>query len=135
MGSPYQDNMGVSLNISLLLSLGLLSLTGAASLQEENSQGEGRFLFSNYTSGLLALMSVNSSTYSLATLVLGGGALALAILYLWMVAPAELANTEYSQYYRADNTGFPKLSGDIDLLSLVSGAIKIYSKLNEDEED
>merc|ERR1711913_243123 len=62
MGSPYQDNMGVSLNISLLLSLGLLSLTGAASLQEENSQGEGRFLFANYTSGLLALMSVNSST-------------------------------------------------------------------------
>ena len=49
--SPYQDNMGVSLNISLLLSLGLLSLTGAASLQEENSQGEGRFLFANYTSG------------------------------------------------------------------------------------
>ena len=50
-------------------------------------------------------MSVNSSTYSLATLVLGGGALLLAIVYLWTVAPAELANTEYSQYYRADNTG------------------------------
>merc|ERR1711953_682078 len=121
--SPYQDNMRVSLNISLLLSLGLLSLTGAASLQEENSQGEGRFLFANYTSGLLALMSVNSSTYSLAT------------VYLWSVAPAELANTEYSQYYRADRTGFSPLSGDIDLLSLVSSAIKIYSKLNDEDED
>merc|ERR1712038_761268 len=128
MGSPYQDNMGVSLNISLLLSLGLLSLTGAASLQEENSEGDARFLFANYTSGLLALMSVNSSTYSLATLVLG-------IVYLWQVAPAELANTEYSQYYRADNAGFPSLSGDIDLLSLVSSAIKIYSKLNDEDED
>ena len=50
-------------------------------------------------------MSVNSSTYSLATLVVGGGALLLAILYLWSVAPAELANTEYSQYYRAGRTG------------------------------
>merc|ERR1711953_17852 len=133
MGSPYQDNMGVSLNISLLLSLSLISVTAAASLQEDNSEGEARFLFANYTSGLLALMSVNSSTYSLATLVLGGGALLLAIVYLWQVAPAELANTEYSQYYRADNTGFPSLSGDIDLLSLVSSAIKIYSKLNDED--
>merc|ERR1711874_680928 len=127
------DKMGVKLNISLLLSL--VPLMAAASLQEDNSQGEGRFLFANYTSGLLALMSVNSSTYSLATLVLGGGALFLAIVYLWSVAPAELANTEYSQYYRADRTGFSPLSGDIDLLSLVSSAIKIYSKLNDEDED
>merc|ERR1719510_1375098 len=123
--------MGVKLNISLLLSL--VTLTTASSL--DNSEGEGRFLFANYTSGLLALMSVNSSTYSLATLVLGGGALLLAIVYLWQVAPAQLANTEYSQYYRAGRTGFPSLSGDIDLLSLVSSAIKIYSKLNDEEED
>ena len=95
--------MGVKLNISLLLTI--LSVTAAASLQEDNAEGDARLLFSNYTSGLLALMSVNSSTYSLATLVLGGGALLLAIVYLWTVAPAELANTEYSQYYRADNTG------------------------------
>ena len=101
-------------------------------------------------------MSVNSSTYSLATLVLGGGALLLAIVYLYLQAPAELANTEYSQYYRAGRTGraapvvlrqyssgsspgnisgFSPLSGDIDLLSLVSSAIKIYSKLNEEDED
>ena len=60
-------------------------------------------------------MSVNSSTYSLATRVLGGGALLLAIVYLWTVAPAELANTEYSQYYRADNTG-----NNTTLLSILS---------------
>ena len=41
--------MGLKLNISLLLSL--VSLTAAASLQEDNSEGEGRFLFANYTSG------------------------------------------------------------------------------------
>ena len=41
--------MGVKLNISLLLSL--VSLTAAASLQEDNSEGEARFLFANYTSG------------------------------------------------------------------------------------
>merc|ERR1719330_2014272 len=107
--------MGVKLNISLLLSL--VSVTAAASLQEDNSEGEARFLFANYTSGLLALMSVNSSTYSLATLVLGGGALLLAIVYLWTVAPAELANTEYSQYYRADNTGRPDLAPGLSVLS------------------
>ena len=45
-----QDNMGVKLNISLLLSL--VSVTAAASsLQEDNSEGEARFLFANYTSG------------------------------------------------------------------------------------
>merc|ERR1712088_1197438 len=58
--SQCQDNMGVKLNISLLLSL--VSVTAAASLQEDNSEGEARFLFANCTSGLLALMSVNSST-------------------------------------------------------------------------
>ena len=47
--SQCQDNMGVKLNISLLLSL--VSVTAAASLQEDNSEGEARFLFANYTSG------------------------------------------------------------------------------------
>merc|ERR1719510_626391 len=122
--------MGVKLNISLLLSL--VTLTTASSLEDEESQG--RFLFANYTSGLLALMAVNSSTYSLATLVLGGGALLLAIVYLWSVSPADL-NTEYGQYYRAFKRDFTSRSGDIDLMSLVSSAIKIYSKLNEEDED
>merc|ERR1712079_839314 len=56
--SPTED-MGVKLNISLLLSLA--SLAAATSPQEDMS--EGRLLFSNYTSGLLALMPVNSTTY------------------------------------------------------------------------
>ena len=51
--------MGVKLNISLLLSL--VSLTAAASLQEDNSEGEARFLFANYTSGEAALLALSLS--------------------------------------------------------------------------
>ena len=51
--------MGVKLNISLLLTI--LSLTAAASLQEDNSEGEARFLFANYTSGEAALLALSLS--------------------------------------------------------------------------
>ena len=44
---------------SLLLSL--LSVTAAASLQEDNSEGEGRFLFANYTSGEAPSLAVRFS--------------------------------------------------------------------------
>merc|ERR1712018_118645 len=138
MGSQSQQvNMGVKLYTSCLL-LSLLScLTAATTLQDDVS--EGRVLFSNYTSGLLALIPVNSTTYSLASLVIGGGFLLIATIYLLSSSGAlgdlgldNLAASQYNQY-RAFNTEFPKKMSGMDLVSLVSSAIQIYSRLNKED--
>merc|ERR1712168_1473373 len=135
MGVSHQpDKMGVKINIVLMLSLA--SLAAATSPKEDNSEAGG--LFSNYTSGLLALMPINSTTYNLATLVIAGGALALVIAYLYLGGDVGSFSTENSQYYnqyRAFNTEFKKMTEGVDLMSLVSSAVEIYSKLNENDDE
>ena len=65
------------------------------------------------TSGLLALMPVNSTTYNLVSLLIGGGALVVALLYL-LSTSEELSglglgnigsSSQYYSQYRAFNTG------------------------------
>ena len=95
--------------ILLALCLGL-----AAAIQEEG-EGDARLLFSNYTSGitifyytmkysilrilllswvgLLKLTTVNSTTYNLISLIVGGSALAVVFVYLLTASP-----TFQSQY-------------------------------------
>merc|ERR1712168_75994 len=138
MGVSHQpDKMGVKINIVLMLSLA--SLAAATSPKEDNS--EARVLFSNYTSGLLALMPINSTTYDLATLVIAGGALLLVAGYL-LTSSGDLGlgnlsteNSHYYNQYRAFNTEFKKMTEGVDLMSLVSSAVEIYSKLNENDDE
>merc|ERR1711976_863875 len=77
----------------------LVSYAAAASSSKE----EGRAIFSNYTSGLLALTTVNSTTSSLISLILGGAALAIAIGYLYSTSPAfqDTLQGQFQSHYRS----------------------------------
>lgn len=100
------------------------------SLAEET--GDARIFFSNYTSGLLA---VNSTllAYAGIALIVGSAAL-LALYYLANVSQTSGYGSGY-QYYR----GFREDSGSgttgSSILTLLSVASDIYSKLNYDDVD
>merc|ERR1712025_954660 len=108
---------------------------GLAAAQED--AGEARLLFSNYTSGLLKLTTVNSTTYGLISLIVGGAALAIAFGYLLTVSPS--LESQFQSQYRSFNdepsTNLRSLVGDLDLLGLVTKAIKVYEAINDDEEE
>merc|ERR1712170_135433 len=110
----------------------LVSYAAASSSKEE-----GRALFSNYTSGLLKLTTVNSTTYSLISLIVGGAALAIAFGYLITASPT--FQSQFRSHYRSFNdepsTNLRSLLGDLDILGLVTKAIKVYEAINEEEEE
>ena len=56
-----------------------------------------------HVSGLLKLTTVNSTTYGLISLIVGGAALAIAFGYLLTVAPA--AESQFQSQYRAFTEG------------------------------
>merc|ERR1712113_855244 len=123
---------------TILLSACLLGLAAAASSSGEQEQSQGRAIFSNYTSGLLKLTTVNSTTYGLISLIVGGAALAIAFGYLITVSPT--FQSQFQSHYRSFNdepsTNLRTLlGGDLDILGLVTKGIKVYKAINEDEED
>ena len=101
---------------------------GLAAAQQED--GDARLLFSNYTSGnlnkykkilfkseiknsnnklkgLLKLTTVNSTTYGLISLIVGGAALAIAFGYLITVSPT--FQSQFQSHYRSFNDGESKI--------------------------
>merc|ERR1711893_123240 len=133
MGSQSQtvSTMTTLKNLLLLITLCL----GLAAAQQED--GEARLLFSNYTSGLLKLTTVNSTTYGLISLIVGGAALAIAFGYLITASPT--FQSQFRSHYRSFNdepsTNLRSLLGDLDILGLVTKAIKVYEAINEEEEE
>merc|ERR1719486_1689266 len=111
-------------------SLILLALClGLAAATQEEGEGDARLLFSNYTSGLLKLTTVNSTTYGLISLIVGGAALAIAFGYLITVSPT--FQSQFQSHYRSFNdepsTNLRSLlGGDLDILGLVTKGIKVY---------
>ena len=89
------------------------------------------------------------------SLIVGGAALAIAFGYLITVSPT--FQTQFQSHYRSFNDGESKLIiilnkyeifdilepssnlrsflGDLDLLGLVTKAIKVYEAINEEEEE
>ena len=55
--------------------------------------------------GLLALTTVNSTTYSLISLVVGGAALLIAIGYLITLNPQSYGYSQYQSQYRSFSEG------------------------------
>merc|ERR1712045_289757 len=113
-------------------SLILITLCLAAATQEEG-EGDARLLFSNYTSGLLKLTTVNSTTYNLISLIVGGSALAVVFVYLLTASPT--FQSQYRSFSDEPSTNMKSLLGDLDLLGLVTKAIKVYETINEEEEE
>merc|ERR1719429_1066204 len=106
--------MGATSQIILLLSACLLGLATASTGDQDQSQG--RAIFSNYTSGLLKLTTVNSTTYGLISLIVGGAALAIAFGYLLTVSPS--LESQFQSQYRAftEDPTIRRQFGDLDLL-------------------
>jgi len=101
------------------------------SLFEE--QGDARLFFANYTSSLL---TVNSTILAVAGLVIFGGlALILALYYLANVSQSSSGYGSGYQYYsrgfRSDEAG----TTGSTILTLLSVASDIYSKMNYDDID
>merc|ERR1719471_1265795 len=120
----------------------VLSLVCLAACQDVSSEeASARAIFSNYTSGLLALTTVNSTTYSLFSLIVGGAALAIAIGYLYSTSPAfqDTLQGQFQSHYRSfqedPSSTLRKFSEMDGLVGLVAKAFSIYSKLNEDDEE
>ena len=100
-------------------------------------------------SGLISLFPVNSTTYSTVSLIVAGAAVALAVAYLLTTSPASFQTQSQSQFrgFKGKVTQtFEDLSKpkwvlglaqgmDLDLLGLVSTAMKVYSALNEEDEE
>merc|ERR1739838_1034369 len=132
MGSQSQT---VAIMTALKNSLILITLCLAAAQEDA---GEARLLFSNYTSGLLKLTTVNSTTYGLVSLIVGGAALAIAFGYLITVSPT--FQSQFQSQYRSFNdepsTNLRSLlGGDLNLLGLVTKAIKVYKAINDEDEE
>merc|ERR1711913_236146 len=111
----------------------LVVLTQAQKMEHRSADSEdaARLLFTNYTSGLVSLFPVNSTTYSTISLIVAGVAVALAVVYLMTTSPASFQS---QSQFRGFSRGIAQ-SMDLDILGLVSSALKVYSALNEDDEE
>merc|ERR1712036_81969 len=109
----------------------VLASTRALEMEHRSAELEdaARLLFTNYTSGLVSLFPVNSTTYSTISLIVAGVAVALAVVYLMTTAPASFQSQSQSQF-----RGITQ-NMDLDILGLVSTALKVYSALNEEDEE
>ena len=122
--NTHSQSQTVAIMTALKNSLILITLClGLAAAHED--AGEARLLFSNYTSGisntilwktlkkvnsktlkiqgLLKLTTVNSTTYGLISLIVGGAALAIAFGYLITVSPT--FQSQFQSQYRSFNDG------------------------------
>merc|ERR1712083_80059 len=110
----------------------LLAVSQAQKMEHRSAESEdaARLLFTNYTSGLVSLFPVNSTTYSTISLIVAGVAVALAVVYLMTTSPASFQSQSQFRGFR----GIAQ-SMDLDILGLVSSALKVYSALNEDDEE
>ena len=100
-------------------------------------------------SGLISLFPVNSTTYSTVSLIVAGAAVALAVAYLLTTSPASFQTQSQSQFrgfkgkvtQTCEDLSKPKWvlglaqGMDLTLLGLVSTAMKVYSALNEEDEE
>jgi len=103
------------------------------SLMEE--AGDARLIFANFTSSLLVVNSTLLAIAGLAALV--GGAILLALYYLANVSQSssgygyQYSNYQYYRGFRSENGG----TTGSKILTLLSVASDIYSKMNYDDVD
>merc|ERR1712215_68127 len=119
--------------VCALLCVVVLTTVQAQKAEHRSDDEESaRILFSNYTSGLISLFPVNSTTYSTVSLIIAGTAVALVVAYLLSTSPASFQSQSQSQF-----RGFKGINGgmEFDLLGLVSTAMKVYSALNEEDDE
>jgi len=103
------------------------------SLMEE--PGEARLIFANFTSSLLVVNSTLLAYAGIAAIV--GGGILLALYYLANVSQSssgygyQYSNYQYSRGFRGEDGG----TASSKILTLLSVASDIYSKMNYDDVD
>merc|ERR1712037_94598 len=105
----------------------------------EDEASDPRLFFANYTSGLLA---VNTTLLAYAGIIVAAGVVVGLVLYFIATNPQSsryynsnsYSNSQYySQARMLNDAGF--LSEDWNLMGLVTKALDIYSRLNQEEHD
>merc|ERR1711983_589208 len=124
--------------ITLSLLLSVVNCLEDVSIYEDEAS-DPRLFFANYTSGLLA---VNTTILAYAGIIVAAGVVVGLVLYFIATNPQSSRyynNNSYSnsQYYSQarmlHDAGF--LSEDWNLMGLITKALDIYSRLNQEEHD
>merc|ERR1711899_140887 len=147
MGSrpPPRDSAApvTMLQTLAVLALAAMSSVSAYSTEDlslyEEEASDPRLFFANYTSGLLA---VNTTLLLYAGIIVAAGIVVGLVLYFIATNPQSsryynsnsYSNSQYySQARMLHDAGF--LSEDWNLMGLITKALDIYSRLNQEEHD
>ena len=88
---------------------------------------------------ITGLVAVNTTILSYAALIVAGGAAIGLVLYFLAIQPQSRYSQQYSnnQYYSSSRmfNDYGVSASSFDLMGLVSTALEVYKKLNEEDED
>ena len=88
---------------------------------------------------ITGLVAVNTTILSYAALIVAGGAAIGLVLYFLATQPQSRYSQQYSnnQYYSSSRmfNDHGVSASSFDLMGLVSTALEVYKKLNEEDED
>merc|ERR1711915_1042243 len=118
----------------LLLSAAACSALNTADVSLYEDQSDPRVFFANYTSSLLA---VNTTILAYAGIIVAAGVVVGLVLYFIATNPQQRYSNAYNSNYYSQSRMLHDASsylGDYDLLGLVTKAVQIYNKLNEEDE-
>merc|ERR1711994_232100 len=118
----------------LLLSAAACSALNTEDVSLSEDQSDPRVFFANYTSSLLA---VNTTILAYAGIIVAAGVVVGLVLYFIATNPQQRYSNAYNSNYYSQSRMLHDASsylGDYDLLGLVTKAVQIYNKLNEEDE-
>merc|ERR1711944_109655 len=120
----------------LLLSAAACSALNTEDVSLYEDQSDPRVFFANYTSSLLA---VNTTILAYAGIIVAAGVVVGLVLYFIATNPQQrhYSSNAYSNNYYSQSRMLHDASSymeNFDLLGLVTKAVQVYNKLNEEDE-
>merc|ERR1712012_1169155 len=123
--------------ITLSLLLSVVNCLEDVSIYEDEAS-DPRLFFTNYTSGLLA---VNITILAYAGIIVAAGVVVGLVLYFIATNPQSryysngYSNSQYYSQARMLHDMGSTVMGDWDLMGLLTKALDVYNKLNDEHED
>merc|ERR1712213_86743 len=119
--------------ITLSLLLSVVNCLEDVSIYEDEAS-DPRLFFANYTSGLLA---VNTTILAYAGIIVAAGVVVGLVLYFIATNPQSryYSNGQYYSQARMLHDMGSNMMGDWDLMGLLTKALDVYNKLNDEHED
>merc|ERR1712113_767743 len=122
----------------LLLSAAACSALNTEDVSLSEDQSDPRVFFANYTSSLLA---VNTTILAYAGIIVAAGVVVGLVLYFIATNPQSryysngYSNSQYYSQARMLHDMGSTVMGDWDLMGLLTKALDVYNKLNDEHED